>query len=509
MKLFSSFDLIGMPFTFNIDGDSNHKTFVGFILTLLTIGVSIFSVWDLLLDYINEQNPSISQWNRYNHDPVLIGSSSNGTNMVSFSFELIEPESLRTSSVPKENISPPAIQYSSNKSNFFDTISLLESQELCKKCNMPIYSNHLNTKMDNAGLYLVYFPYMFYKDYFSKLPSSKSLFFSLNSNITMLDSSNPNLVERYPAKNVFHLDTNEQAFYRVTFKKETYMINRSMKSKIGSNNYTYYSVDTIKKEIKRFMPNGFNSNDDFMMYISLENDSNEISFMITYVTESMLLSSFGGSIGVIMTVSSILNSMLSQYTLKAYLINKQYSIYTVDSSNKDESEQYSAEFNSHLEIYKCNNQEVSQKLNAQSKKFKLLSDNRMPSSRHELSGKDILLSCLSSKLWHSKMTLKDKIIKKLVDYFDICTEYTSVIKGQLDISILKSWKMPEEYSHLLNFPRIYLNRSRSLSYLEEQYRSIDPNTLLRDFEYTDPIVLQADFSPHKKEKLLESLYNTL
>lgn len=126
----------------------------------------------------------------------------------------------------------------------------------------------------------------------------------------------------------------EQSFHRVIFKKETYFVNFSYKSKSMSMTYTFYSIDAIRKEGSLLLSNKIIGSDSAII-ITLEHGRNEILVTLNYVDESVLLSNFVGTMGALISISSIINSAIFDYSIKSQLIKDLFHLFFQSQASRN------------------------------------------------------------------------------------------------------------------------------------------------------------------------------
>ena len=57
---FTPFDMFGSPVEFNINGESNYKTFVGFLWTIVMVGLMVAAAVYYALVYLDKTNVTLT-----------------------------------------------------------------------------------------------------------------------------------------------------------------------------------------------------------------------------------------------------------------------------------------------------------------------------------------------------------------------------------------------------------------------------------------------------------------
>lgn len=330
MKFALSFDIFSQQVGFTLNGKPSYPTYSGFLFSMLTILLSLYLVNDTFFNWLYQTNPSITTEKRVNEQTI------NKFNNDYFTY--LQEVNMRTFDLKiiKYNTSCPMLSKLNLKNDIIDYNLLMQTRPLemdenhinCRFPNYTIVSKQDTNDSTSSNIVLTYFP----NDFESILSSNNesAVFLNLMSPEIILKVNNiSNLIKKDSSSYRIPIVQDESSIYRITIRKESYTFAGSyIFNQQVQKRHDYYPLNTVE----RLGGMKWNHNLPYLVII-FQYDKTHIYTNINYLNEQDLISSIGGSFGLMTLLGAFLNSIFASLSLESYLINKFYTLYDGSSES--------------------------------------------------------------------------------------------------------------------------------------------------------------------------------
>lgn len=341
MKFLFILDLFKKPVNFKVNSEKSYSSFIGLIISVLSILLSVTLSMGTISDYWNLSNPKISRKTSESFRKIPLYGNQTG---ILFKYIALNLSLLQIKILPfKDLIYPDLLQLKSEN-------GILMYEKIFEKSgSLKPHGDENAEFMFNSSLYLensiihdvnsTRYAFIFKSKDFINLtqdnPSQSYLFEieSLQNRLNTSDYSSPVVRERIQTR--FPISVDEINVYTVSFLSENYVFNYPYISRLLKKDLNFFSMDSYFR-ISSTRMDTKNNSQGIMMGILLEHSKSYIITQIDYVNEEDLFSQLGGTFGAVFTFLGIIyNSIIGVSLTKCYL-NSFYSFYSTNSlTNSD------------------------------------------------------------------------------------------------------------------------------------------------------------------------------
>jgi hypothetical protein len=357
-NLFSSFDVIGPSPTLNYNGKQNFQTFLGTLFILLALILSIFTISSIIDQAFNKTNPAVSVSSSFDDSEMIMNNSNFQLYITLYNFSL--NTFTFTPFDKKDILIPPAFTpVIQNRSGYFvvtDELNLVDCDDsVFNDFNDGFISekSFLNkTEIDGIKSHAYCFPSQNYS-LINSIDKQTFLLITFKNGAvkTMFDDSStlaikiswrsvllrPNTFkthfQRIWKEFFFTVNLNAQTYYRfylenysITKDQTAFLFTDELIDNVISGNDIFTEV-SVNQQIKP----GF-------VYTGLAVAKSNMSQQayIKYTSFNDVLSTFGGSFGVLLSVLKVILEFVVNPFFHTNVINSIFSFYsTTDDTYRD------------------------------------------------------------------------------------------------------------------------------------------------------------------------------
>lgn len=315
-------DLFPQRANLTIDGKNTFPTISGVLTTLLVFAASFFLIIDSFFNLIFQTNPTIVVESKVN-DKFSVPFMKRLNNETYFVYLTnVNLGTLSTSRIFSGIC--PSIFVLNTKNLLTDVLlaDMTSTGEWCRPNNNSLELNEENyTRVNSTSIFVAFGNN--YEQLLDNGDNSVLLANMLYPKVILDVNSLHKPINAYLTDVKLPLSKDESSIYRITVIRETYIITGSKLFNENNNhvheNYPFNNIQSYGKLKKK----------DNLPYLLLafEYDNSQIVTHIKYMNEQEFLSSFGGSLGLMMMLGTIINSVLGKLILITHLINSHFTLY--------------------------------------------------------------------------------------------------------------------------------------------------------------------------------------
>ena len=347
MNILSNLDLFGIQPSLTINNVTKFKSIQGFLITLIAISITILAAVSPVNNWLYRLNPIIVQETKLNPESVLIGGSKNPIYLGFRCVDIMTTVnfSMGQLDVLNKQISPPSVTHivlengglKSKKEINFDKCDqdgflmgyAINSSLFCLSDEIELYNRNSN---NDSSFLLVQFDRSDYTDLFYA-SSGANCGISLMYHNTYLDSSDYDQYVKldFTAEEIMAKPSPEVLFQTLTFKKQAFRKKLPLMSASSYEEQIYSTLDRSTPRAQINPPSFFESQTPIML-LTLEFSAKQDTYYIKYFEFEDLVSTIGGTFGLIITLLRVVSSQLNIFPLKAHTMNSIFKYYRFEPS---------------------------------------------------------------------------------------------------------------------------------------------------------------------------------
>ena len=351
MSILSKLDLFGIQPGLTIDDVAKFKSFQGFIITIVAISITIVTALSPVNNWLYRLNPLIVQETKLNTDSSFIGGNKNpiffGIRCLDIAKMSNEFSNLGGMDILKHRIPKPKItQIIVKKGKLSESIDI--SLDKCESKNIHDYFNGFsvnnslyclneeielydkNNGSESSRLIVQYDRDKFHNILYGNIFANCGV--SIIYQNTYLDASNYNNFIQFDiyGEEMMAKPSPEVLFQTLTFKKQTY------KKKLPlfySSSYDERIFSTLDRSYSRasVVPPLLISKSVPIMVFTFEFSKKEEILTLKYFEFQDLISTIGGTFGLIISLLRVFSGELNKIPMKAQIMNSIFKFYKVKS----------------------------------------------------------------------------------------------------------------------------------------------------------------------------------
>jgi hypothetical protein len=349
MAILSALDLFGIQPALTIDNNQKFKSLQGFLITAIAIAMTIASALTPVNNWLYKLNPLIVQEAKLNTGSTFIGGIQNplyfgircldisrmdnfsnlgGMNIISNRI----PQPKVTNIIVKDGLLNKSVDINLDKCEGESTADYLLGFEIstslyCLNDEIELYDR--NNGGESSRLIIQYDREMFNKIFYGDNPFfEKSCGVSVIYQNTYLDASNfQNFIQfDVSSEELMTRPSPELLFQTLTFKKLTYKKKMPVFSEAPYDERIYSTLD---RSYTRALvnPPTFLVGSVPIMLLTLEFSKKEEIFNLKYFEFQDLISTIGGTFGIITSLLRVFSAELNKFPMKAKIINSIFKFY--------------------------------------------------------------------------------------------------------------------------------------------------------------------------------------
>lgn len=451
LDIITSVDLLGFTPAFTFKGNKTYKSTLGAVLSIVAFMISLSSVLPNFQSWLYKSNPSILREVTKNEDPIPLASVSNKLMMMFSKMNFPDLTSSDWLNAWDFKDFTPYITYISTKSNTLnqsqsikfstcdtDYISDIDMDVSYRSFCLPV---ELSYEIFQQGI--VYkLPLLVIDTTFLKLLGGGMGLVTVWYQETIINTTNPTqLVSRDWSMKQFMINPNNLLVYSMEYSRDQIFVN-------GKHDKDYYTVTdarllyTIDITPNESIP---------LMVIKLDFGKYSYISNVKYTLITDVASSFGGMIGLVLSIFKVINQTISTNFMQISMINEMFKFHYFDNvvEDNEKSKLSTRKFVKvvpNQEIIKClvSINSKTNRVASEHSANKLIDDIgilELQSKRAKAYKRESFYSC-TDLLKIKILTKKDlhlQILQKAYDIYDNSINFSNVLKSEIDSFMIRSF----------------------------------------------------------------------
>lgn len=422
----------------------SYSNSLSLFLSFVIFGLTCYFTNDQFFDWLYQINPQVTTEISYKYNTTIPISSLHS--WMSFRLEYIEVENLLIQRVAPEKFELPQYYILDLFNGTPRSIVMNQMTEGNEKDFFKLPPIKLwNQDKEDLNLTIVYIP-IFYGTMKKYIKSNSKNIYGINiltENVilNLQDSDKPYNLAEFSSRLPF--SEGEMNAFTVSFKTEYLEVSGSY-FRDNTKTYKFFTVDEVSF-IGRTSKALIDS--DKLLNIILKFSPINKKTKIVYVNENDLISSFGGTLGLLMIFGNIVNSISNTYSYQAFILNSLFKFYI-----------HGADIVDSALIDKTNELKISNYQDSSPVLFKIIKQNSKMKKNYEVTPLDTAIASISS--WVPRIKLREKY--KNINY---ATEIQDKLSNLFDLNKISMfyYNMKDilfngyDFDRFSEFPDINLN----------------------------------------------------
>ncbi|EAS00815.2 transmembrane protein, putative (macronuclear) [Tetrahymena thermophila SB210] len=265
-KLIKQFDLFGTPISLNLDKKTHYQSYLGAIISILSLLLITTLCWNIFIDYLNQANLLINTQNEYNPNPSML--ELNQDNFF-FAVNIQQNDNLSFASVPyfAIQVEQGHVQNTSQSKN--QQFSVITMQK-CQQQDLKNLDQDVINTINSIGIQNLICPSTNFKITLQGQQTSQ-IFEFLKISVIQCDENNKawDFDRCATSAELSQFQANNQQF-KVTIYHTNYSINLN---KMGTFYYKYLSEELSFSFVPQKV---FKQNDVFFKPVHIQSDDNSL-----------------------------------------------------------------------------------------------------------------------------------------------------------------------------------------------------------------------------------------
>ena len=368
MAILSALDLFGIQPGLTINNMGKFKSIEGFLITIIAISITIVAALTPVKNWLYRLNPLIVQETKLNNGSTFIGGK---TNPIYFGIRCLDISkidninlgsiNLKDSQVPQPKITQIIVKDGSiiqNKDIFLDRCDSEKRDDYlvgysinttlyCLSDKVELYDR--NNGSDSSRLLILYERQKFQNILYSN-PFANCGVTVIYQN-SYLDATNyDNFVQfDVSSEEMMAKPSPELLFQTLTFKKQTYKKTLPLFSKSSYDERIYSTLDRsyTRALIK---PPKFIANNVPIFVFTFEFSKKEDIFNLKYFEFQDLVSTIGGTFGLIISLLRLFSLEMNKFPMKAKIMNSVFKFYKKNKDQKEDHNRFQLQNKENIEL---------------------------------------------------------------------------------------------------------------------------------------------------------------
>ena len=469
MSILSALDLFGIQPGLTLNCLAKFKSIQGFLITILAIAITIVAALSPVNNWLYRLNPLIVQETKLNTGSTFIGGKQNplffGLRCVNVNKILTGVNNLGAMSIEGERIPQPSIKQLIVKNGqlFQENEIFLDKCESKSKEDFVVGYNTvhdlycLNDEIelydrkngrDSSRLLVMYDRKMFYKIYNDQYANCGVSILYQNS---YLDASNYDNFLQFDisSEEVMAKPSPEFLFQTLTFKKQTFRKKLPMFSSSSNEERVYSTLDRSYSRLT-IKPPEIAANLFPIMAFTFEFSKKEDIFNLKYFEFEDLLSTIGGTFGLIISLLRVFALELNKIPMKAQIMNSIFKFYKVKENNAGSSN-----------IIDGRNTVINQQHDLSQRKnfLKQIINNKAKTKSSDSIGTFDLYKLKIKNLCKRKLTNREEFIESLEKYVINSSNIENMSKLYYIVAQLSKVLIGPSYAKFIGPPEVNLDKT--------------------------------------------------